>query len=438
MTNINPDYDPDVGSIVPYVAPDTSTAPAHTGGITGDSSLALSEAILLTYFPSLHLPVLRAPNNDTPVAGLATAELIKFLMHQSMKMQEITNEMLDGWMKNLREIEETVRELINSPAYQAQQEIRIKGDPQHGVVSGVQRNVGANAAAHTPTATQTQDPSLFTVLERARTLGSLPPSAHIPGDDASSIIIPLTAAVFVAGALALGQFELSTTVGGMSSNPIDGTMELISKLQPTMPAVIQDILPIVNLMVMPLIYFTSWDSAVGSMQNKERDSHIGAAQDFAASVIRMVSDPAFVMMTFVNNMEGADKFSPERKAVLEATIKMILASVALTLLYSLDVGKTTGGKFMGMEPQEFRDTLSGDLPIADPSNPKLSQSQRLQLTLLKQIKSQLDVLPADEKAKTIDALLGYLGSSHDIDSMMDPVRVFTQVLASVDKEVGAV
>lgn len=438
MTNINSNIDPNIGPVVDpsvYAIPEQAAPPV---GITGDSSLALSEAILMTYSPALNSPSLPPPiNADTPVAGLATAELIKFLMGQAQKMHEITNEMLEGWLKNLREIEEYVRELINSPAYQAIQEIRLKGDPQQGIVSGVQGVNSANSAAQNPTATQTQDPSLFSVMERARTLERLPPSASIPGDGANAIMIPLTAAVFAGGALTLGQFELTTSVSGMSSNPIDGSMEVISRLQPLMPTLVQDVLPIVNLMVMPLIYYTSWDTAVGSMQNKERDSHLSTAQNFAASVIKMIANPAFVMTNFVNTMEGADSFSPERKAVLEATIKLILASVSLALLYALDVGKSLGSQYMGMEPQEFRDTLSGALPIVEPGS-DATQSQRLQSTLLEQIKAQLGVLPASEKSQTIEALLGYLGSSHNIESMMDPERVFKQVLSSVDTEVGAV
>lgn len=337
-------------------------------------TLEHSKDVQLPYVPIMNFPIL-----VTPIAG-SDKVLTDFLISaDKLSMNSTINAMLAGWSKNLDEIDERTKDELKSSSYRAKQDIRIKGDT----------------------------------------------------DDSEKLVsFTFTAPVMVGGALALASFEVTTTASGMSSAPMQASFEIIDKLQTAMPQ-LQDLMPYINLLAGPLLYFTSLDTAISNIKSKERHSNVDAAQNFAKEAIKMASDPAYVLVTVVNKMPGAEKFTPEHKQQLAAVLKLILTSTALSLLYSVQVGKAVDGKFWGMEPQEFKALLNGKIPIGDTKNAMLTETDKLKLTLLALIKAQLDVLPAGQKVNVLTALFEYLTTPKDIKNMLNPSTIFHDVFSQL-------
>jgi len=401
-------YDANVhdSSIEPvFVQPIIEEKEKEGGTDSGSSTIEKSKTVVIPFSPMIDFPILLVPNagSDKVLAVFLTSDASKLDALQQQLENSAIKSMLDSWNRNLDQIAEQVRNLIKSPAYQAELAQRLHGDDK-----------------------QVAAPAFLSNLDRIRETQR----SESPADDDSRVVtVAFTAAVMVGGALALGSFEVTTTVGGISSAPMTASFEIIEKLQTVMPQ-LQDLIPYINLMVTPLLYFTSLDTAISNIKSKEHHSNATAAQTFAKEAIKIASDPAYVIVTFVNKMEGAEKFTPEHKKQLAAVLKLILTSVALSLLYSVEVGKSVDGKFWGMEPQEFRDLLNGNIPIGDPNKENLTETQRLKLTLVALIKAQLDALPdAKQKEAIIAVLFEYLTTPREIKTMLDPAKVFHDVLA---------
>lgn len=391
----------------------------HPSGVpSGTSSIEDSESVLVLLIPPPNSPILPTPSDGGDFNGVVAlisnnkVNGAEFLLYTDNLQNQVVNEMLEKWNKSIKEEQEKIRELISSPQYQQMEEIRIKGDPKQGVVSGVMTNQAANSLDANP---------LIFILDKAQKSDALAPSDKDQGGDA---IVPLAAAAIIGGALAIGIID----VNAVTNTPVNGAVDLVSRLQPIMPQVIQD-LPSINLMVMPLVYFTSWDSSVGNMANKGHQSDMSAVIYFAKSMISLITNPEFIKNHVVAPMESSDPLSQTRKEYREAVLKLILACVALSLLYSVEVGKSVSGKFWGMEPQEFKGMLNGEIPIPKPTA-NSTDAQRAQYTLLNIIKTQLDNLPPEEKAKVLNAIFEYLSNPQQVKDMLDPKKVFSDVLSS--------
>lgn len=416
----------------------------------GVSSIEKSKAVAALMTPPPNFPMLISPaQNEVPLALIISSlensskPIADFMRSIDIKMSEIADQMLDGWLKNIREIQEWVQSLINSPNYQYLQEIRLHGDQKQGNVSGIQDPTSANAAAANPTTANIAPYNFLTALDRLQAFERVHASApssdsstvsnSTSADDAARLVsIPIVAAMIIGGGMALGATELTTSINGMSSSPFVAPVELMERLQPVFPQlVVQDIIPMINLMVATPIYFNALEEAVSNIKERERDNHVETAQNFAKDVVKMVADPAFVMMTYVNKMPGAEQMSPELKERMAAMLKLILASVALSLLYSVDVGKVQSGKYWGMEAQEFRDVLTGKIAGPNPDQ-KQSTQEQLVATLIKQVNAQLDALPAEQRAEAVETILTYVGGSHNLKTMLDPAQIFADVFNPVD------
>ncbi len=415
----------------------------------GISSIEKSKAVATLMTPPPNFPILISPaQNEVPLALIiaslenSSKPIADFMRSIDIKMSEIADQMLNGWLKNIREIQEWVQSLINSPNYQYLQEIRLHGDQKQGNVSGVQDPTSANAAAANPTTANEAPYNFLTALERLqafeRVHASAPSSdsatvSNSNADDAARVVsIPIIAAMIIGGGMALGATELTTSTTGMTSTPFVAPVELMERLQPVFPQlIVQDIIPMINLMVAAPIYFNALEEAVSNIKERERDNHVETAQNFAKDVVKMVADPAFVMVTYVNKMPGADQMSPELKERMAAMLKLILASVALSLLYSIEVGKVKSDKYWGMEAQEFRDVLTGKIAAPNPDQ-KQSTHDQLVATLIKQVNAQLDALPAEQRAEAVETILSYVGESHNLKTMLDPAKIFADVFTPVD------
>ncbi len=414
---------------------------------SGLSSIEKSKAVIAMIIPLMNSPILTAPssNQDYLTFAVTTKDasvkpMIEFLNKVEIKENEIKNEMVAGWLKNLEKIKEDVRQLLNSPIYQHLQEIRLKGDPHQGNVSGVQSSTSAQATAANPTA-YAEPVSFLSALDRLQVLERVPPTVQVqdttssrPSNDSSSqvVVIPLVAAMIIGGGLALGSTEITTSLSGMSSNAMKNVVELVERIQPLFPSVsVQNIIPLINLMVIGPIYYNSWDEAVSNFKNHERHNYVQIAQNFARDVLKMIGDPNFIL-TLINRMEGSTALAGGDQDRLSRMLKIILLGTALGLLYSVEVGKVQQEKFGGMEPEELRDLLSGDLVAPVDSNKKPTVQQELTANLIKRTREQLSLLSPEDRLEIVSLLLDYLSKNRELDPMLDPAKIFEETLAAAN------
>lgn len=427
----------------PGVIPEETLPDTYGQEDTGVSTIAKSESIAEASAPVMSQPVLVVPiqtqaNQEAVLTKVmaGTGAVTAFLLEIQTKMNEITNDILDGWIKNLKEIEETVRQLINSPQYLQQQEIRLKGDAAPGqATSGTVSGVGA--------ASGTASSSVINTLDRLRILEQVPATdetieASTPSDKEASrkeasadLALPLTATLMIGGSLALGGgIEFTTTasrVGGISSNPVSGALEVINHLQITSPQLMETAVPLVNLMVMAPIYYHAWNDAITNFKEGHRN-YTQFAQNFAKDALNMINDPKFVD-GLIAKLQGSG-LEVKDHTQLAAVAKAIVASIALGLLYSTEVGKVQEGKFHGMTEEEFKGIMLGEIKVPDPNAPNLTEQQKLTALMLQSLQTQLTSLPMSERVKLTEGIMEYLADQHDLDSMLTPSKAFDHFLSS--------
>lgn len=431
MTNIQDDSLRKVsstGSIYQAAVEEGSKASPKTD--SGASSIEKSKYVQAYVVPSLNSPILD-PAKDWQAFAIALIDATSGLSSEeyiytvSLRIEVIENKVLNGWKENLRQIEEEVRKLLASPLYQQLQDIRRLGDPQSNTVSGVQGVTSANAAA------QAEKIGFLSTLDYyIRVVDRVPPTAEIPDsaaprDASRALVLPLMAVMLVGGGLALG---IQTP---NSANPVSGIVEIAQRLQPLFPTLsVQDIVPVINLMVVGPLYFNSWNEAVGNLKGRDRRTHVSAIQNFAKDVLKIVADPDFVKKILIERMAGTENLSPADQERLTLMLKVVLIGVSLSLLYSAEVGKVQDGKFGGIEPQEFRDLLLGkfaDLP--NPDHIKNPQEQ-LKASLISGAWNQLNQLSPEDRVKSLDMFLSYFTNPRDLDPMLDPLKVFDETLSA--------
>jgi hypothetical protein len=398
---------------------------------SGASSIEKSKAVRPDVVPPMNAPVLAAPSDQQSMAfAVASVDatgrpVIETIHSFILKGEEIKNAVLEGWLRNIREIEEQVRELLRSPLYQQLQEIRIKGDPRSDKVAGVPGETSANVAGKGE-----QQVELLSTLDRLQVLERIPPSAEVPDtaapqDSSRVLVLPLTAALLVGGGFSLGTEIVNST------NPLGGVIELVQQIQPLFPSVaVQDIIPLINLMIVGPIYFNSWNEAVSNLKSRERHSHVPAIQNFAKDVIKIVTDPHFVNQMLIQRMKGTENLSPQDQDRLARMLKVVLIGVALSLLYSAEVGKVQKGAFGGIEPEELRDLLLGKFSeLPDPSK-KQNLQEQLTSSLILRVWEQLQGLSPEDRSAAIEMLISYISKNRELDPMLDPSKVFDEAVAA--------
>lgn len=396
---------------------------------SGLSSIEKSQAIKPDMIPPMSSPILTAPSNMESVAfAVASVDasgrpITDTVTSFILKGEEIKEDILKGWMQNLREIEEYVRQILNSSVYLQLQDIHQK--EISGAISGVQ-GISSPEGASKP-----EPVNLLATLDRVQTMERVPSTAHIPdpsapGDASRVLVLPLTAAL-LAGGLVVG-----TEIAQASTHPLGGgVLELIDRLQPIFPQVsIQDLIPVINLMAVGPIYYHSWNEAISNIKNRGRNSYVKTAQNFAKDVIKIVTDPNFVQNTLVSRMKGTDQLSPQDQERLARMLKVVLIGVALSLLYSVEVGKVQNGQFGGIEPEELRDLLLGKWTKTPDPQQKLNVQEELTLSLVNCAREQLDpnVLSLEDRTLAAHLLLDYITKPRELDPMLDPAKVFDETL----------
>lgn len=402
----------------------SNDAPSVESGV---SSIEKSKAVKPDIIPPMDAPMLAAPSVEGEAFVIAsldsTGKPIESIVYSFvLKADAIKHEVLEGWMENLREIQEYVKQLLASPVYQQLQEIQRKGDLHFASVSGVQGVTSANGAE------KNEQIELLSSIDRWQALGKVPPSAEVPDHAATSdsskvLVLPLTAALLAGGGFSMGAGIVH------SANPAAEVIEMIGQIQHLFPTVsVQDLVPLINLMVVGPLYFNSWQEATNNLIHRDRKNHLPLIHHFSKDVIKIVADTQFINGLVVKQMKGADNLSSQDQERLTRMIKVVLIGVALGLLYSAEVGKIQENQFGGIEPEELRDVLMGKT-LPDEKT-KGSEHQQLTVNLVTRGREQLQSLSIEDRVDAVEMLLSYITKSRDLNPMLEPVHVFNETLQS--------
>lgn len=402
------------------------------------STIEKSKTVRPDLIPPMNAPILTAPHAQCEAFAVASVDAAGRAVTQTihsfvLRGEEIKDSVLEGWMKNLREIEEYVRQLLASPVYLQMQEMLQKTDSASGNVSGVMGGNSGNGAGV----------GLLSAIDRWQVLERVPSSAEVTDtsstiDSARVLILPLTAALLAGGGVAIGEGIVH------GANPLGEIVEMVGQLQPLFPTVsVQDLVPLINLMVVGPLYFNSWNEAVSNLKGRDRQHHLPAIHNFAKDVIKIAVDPHFVRGILVQQMKGTDQLSSADQDRLARMLKIVLIGVALSLLYSAEVGKVQGGKFGGIEPEELRDLLMGKLGEVAIPGQTLSEHDQLVGSLIARCWEQLSALSVEDRTAAVEIVISYVAKHRDLDPMLDPAKVFEEALDATrfdrkDKEGGMV
>lgn len=440
---VNPDIHADSLNKLQQAVP-TSERTSEQEGISiidsGLSSIEKSKNVK-PETSSVNIPLLTAPSDEQCMAFLVASldatgkpvsdKILSFVVEGD----NIKTNMLRGWLKNLQQISELVKQILTSPVYQIAQDIREKGDPKLGVVSGIEGAGAANAAAQ-----RIESVGLLNALENLRVIERVPPTTEVvgssssqhvtdsssPQNSAKALILPLTAALVIGAGLAVG----TAAAVNSTTNPLRGVFEAVQHIQPIFPQLeIPNLVSLINLMAVGPLYINSWNEAISNFKNHERHSYVQTAQNFAKDVIKIVTDLS-VIQSMIKKMPGTEKLSPDDQDRLGRMLKVVLIGVALSLLYSVEVGKVQNGKFGGIEPEELRDLLTGKLaPLSDPTK-KTTEQELLTTSLIKRAWEQLAPFSVEDRTLAVEMLLTYVTKNRVLEHMLEPAKVFDETFAA--------
>lgn len=381
--------------VPPPIEITTAPAAAPTGNST-ISDIEPSQNVAAQHTLSAGQPQLPGISGDK-------AFLAEFLKYQALNTDKITNDMLDGWNKSLKEQAEQVRDMLKSPVYQIILEIQRTG------------NDGTSTAQ-----LKIEKPMIVDVTDRLN--GYL--SKVGKGEDAGPVDLttaPSIVSVMVVGVALVVVVNPGSLVPAAAHSPMESITQMSSFMQQIVPDISITNLDI-NLLVMPMLYKVSWDAAVDKTKTKSTDMQL--ASKFAQEVIKMTTTPNLIQLKVIDMMEGADKMTGKQKEELGAVIKLMMALTAFAFLYKSETGGLTSHEVV----DRFMKMLSGEIP---------SRKGSEEGTLVKIIQAQLQILDPSTKARALEAIMAYMDSprfSKDLDKMLDPLKTFENVFENLQFE----
>ena len=419
-----------MGAVIPASSQDVSL-PNKIKEDPTLSTIEASQIVAALLIPLVSVPMLIPPTkNAETIQGLGSIlnsmserKKMDFLFSLSTQVTEITTHLNQIFMDSLDKIIEETRRILNSTSYRDEKEFRRQSrlpDEGKDEISGL---------ASTAEKVELQSKIKTSNDESLSSIQGIDKLSHeLRGME--KLDIPFTVLFTVAGTLALGKLSSENESAG-------DLVKLIQQLHPLVPEVkIEEIIPIINLMVMAPIIFRPLDEAMQHQKGGQRANYAQLIPNFAKDVIKMVTDPTFALLNIVNNIEQMDHLNPKQKQEFVALLKLILLSVALSLMYSLEVGKIQGDKFLGMEELEFKALLDPEKPLIKQKPEKeMSSNDRLIHSLVNQIRLQMADIPVEERSEAIQAILNFLKQNRRVDKLLEPSKVLTGVLEAMDYKI---
>lgn len=383
-------------------------------------------------------PILPTPNSQAMTGSLDPVGPASSLLTSVTKMIEdqdndMKQNLLQKWSDNLRETEELIRQILTSPAYlqftdflqrEAKASSNISAIDGKPAIPLTAQNVSNPAAVQATGNVSVLYNDLIRILDRISEVVANKPNDNSP----KGLLLPLGAALIAGGAFAF------TVSGVAGANPISGMSTVVEQLKTLVPAISpQDIVPLINLMIVPPLYINSWMEAVGQGKGKNNDSKM--IHNFAKNIIVKISDPNFVKDLV--RARGPDNLSTQDQKRLTSMLKVVFAGIALSLLYSLEVGTVQNGKFGGITEGELRSKLSGKFENLPNPATQTTEQGLISASLLRSLWYELHQMSPEDQTSAVNMLIAYLDSAtgSDVETMLKPMKVMNDVVASTHFEI---
>jgi hypothetical protein len=403
------------------------------------STLSESEQIaaliaVIAAFPTLPPPTVVLNNtNELEISkvskgagspNISQVSAIAFIeMYIDAKNKIIMN-MLDAWLKNIREIADRIQEEINSPKYQAwleQQSPQYRAKVEMLSPKGQQEAIIKSPEYRAYVASLQQTHEILARL--ANGLDDYTQRVQ-QGNKTAIQALPFFSSMFVAGVSA-------PLPGAVVSSGISQAREVVS------PGVFEQVWKDASLIIpgnagVQLGWIAALVGAglmnqtlIDTIPNfkpgsKPQQVDITDARVFAKNVIEILNNPEinlFVQAMVINRPEESQMMADPKKAT--AMVKSVLLAMALALVYRLEYG--------GISRTELEDMRSG----------KLTSTDELKNGLAGLLRDYLSQLSSMEQKLLKNALFDYLASRPPLDHLMKPHLVMRGTLQNLNNNMAA-
>lgn len=360
-----------------------------------------------------------------PILDPPSPYVIEKMTQQVLQQKhEIIMDILKGWSESIAAISEEVRILIKSPFYQAQlqrKKLEKNAMPSKGNEASTIENYlksfenspivflatlfGAKSEkAESISKIESEHQRKESIGEGARVLSKPLLSLEQAKNEIYLLLSYFVGKTNERKARTLETLEITPTERKEKSSIGAVNQETILLIPP-------EAVPLINLMLLTMVYRTAWSTATEGLNDKQKEKPIDLkmAEKYAKKIIKELLDPQFLKVSDSQESRSTSLF-----------YKLVLASSALMLLYTAEAGKVT--------PEEFHGVLKGEINFPHGS---------LQYVLVSLIKEQLQQMSIQEGAAVIEALFHYIDGSPDPKEMMEPVHVFQKILKDIpDERIG--
>ncbi len=365
------------------------TAPAEGGS----SSIEKSKSVQIPDFLLLmDIPILSPPTAEGDAISLADSVTnilqkagfdtfsnqdlslsIQALLRFQAMQHEVGDKILEQWVENLKEIDDEIRKVLQSFAYQ---QIQEEKDPVKRAEENEKTLAIAAVSSHTGR-----------VLQAVHEASSVDP----------------TGAALAVGGLALVAIPAATGLFGIESSVThvaEATMtQAANQMVPMIPSNMAAELGLIGALLMtPLLYQTSWNGGVGAIGEKGAMDPLIQAQAFAREVLQLGLKEGFLgnyMHALVETLPvEVTKGQPLSRAEMLAMVRLLLGVIAFGWLNAAEQGTKQASLV------QLAAILRGEMPVPE--------DDPLKSSLFTMIHAQMALISKGHLAHVIEGILAYL------------------------------
>lgn len=166
-------------------------------------------------------------------------------------------------------------------------------------------------------------------------------------------------------------------------------------------------------------YFTVAQIASKLANGKEAPKDATFAKGYAENILALVGTLPFnsyLMAIVSKSLPKETTVAPQKAIELVASLKIVLLSAALAMLYQVETGRMTGDEFAAM--------LGGKI--------KFDQGD-IRSKLITQLNQQLGLMSTKEREKVLTSLLEFFDGDPSLDTLADPSKVFAGISATLPR-----